>query len=45
MFLTQDIQEIWDSMKIPNLRRIRIEGKESQFQGPEHIFNKIIEEN
>jgi hypothetical protein len=43
--LTQNIQEIWDTMKIPNLRIIRIEEDESQIQGPENIFNKIIEEN
>ena len=43
-FLTQNIQEIWDTMK-----RLRIEGiegsEDSQFKGPENIFNKIIEEN
>ena len=33
-------------MKIPILRIIEIEeGEESQIQGPENIFNKIIEEN
>jgi hypothetical protein len=33
-------------MKRPNLRIIRIEeNKDSQFNGPENGFNKIIEEN
>ena len=42
----QNIQEIWDTMKRPNLRIIGIEeGEESQLKGPENIFNKIIEEN
>ena len=27
-FLTQNIQEIWDTMKRPNLRIIEIEGEE-----------------
>jgi hypothetical protein len=32
-------------MKSPNIRIIGIEeGEEFQFQGPENIFNKIIEE-
>jgi hypothetical protein len=45
-FLTQNIQEIWDTMKRSNLRIIEIEeGKDSQFKWPENIFNKIIEEN
>jgi len=40
------IQEIRDTMKRPNLRIIEIEeSKESQFQGTENIFNKIIEQN
>ena len=44
--LTQSIQEIWDTMKRENLRMIGIkEGEDSQFKGPENIFNKIIEEN
>ena len=43
MFLTLNIQKIWDSMKVPNLTRI--EGKEFHFQDLEHIFNKIIEEH
>ena len=33
-------------MKRPNLRIIGIEeNEESQFKGPENVFNKIIEEN
>jgi hypothetical protein len=42
--MTQNIQEIWDTRKRPNPRMIRIE-EDSQFKGPENIFNKIIEEN
>ena len=35
MFLTQNIQEIWDTMKRPNLRIKRIEeGEDSQLKGP-----------
>ena len=44
-FLTQNIQEIWDSMKRPNKpknSRNRREG--SQLKGPANIFNKITEE-
>ena len=41
--LTQNIQEIWKTMKRPNLRIIRIE--EVQLKGTENIFNKIAEEN
>ena len=45
-FLTQNIQEIWDTMKRTNLRIIGIEeGEEIQLKGTENIFNKIIEEN
>ncbi|ERE67993.1 Transposase, L1 containing protein [Cricetulus griseus] len=44
--LTQNIQEIWDTVKRPNLRIIGIEeGEEIQLKGAENIFNKIIEEN
>jgi hypothetical protein len=33
-------------MKGPNLRIIEVEeGEDSQFIGPENIFNKVIEEN
>jgi hypothetical protein len=46
LFLTQNIKEIWDTMKRPNLRTIGIEeGKDFQFKGSENIFNKTKEEN
>ena len=42
----QNIQKIYNTMKRPNLRIIRIEeGEETQVKGPENIFNKITEEN
>jgi hypothetical protein len=45
-FLTQNIQEIQDTMRKPNLRITGIEeSKDSQLKGPVNIFNKIIEEN
>ena len=48
-FLTQNIQEIWDTIKRPNptttITTTREEGKDSQHNGPENIFNKIIGEN
>ncbi|KAL6088665.1 hypothetical protein STEG23_010199 [Scotinomys teguina] len=44
--ITQNVQEIWDIMKRPNLRIIGIEeAEEYQLKGTENIFNKIIEEN
>ena len=44
--LTQNIQEIQDTMKRSNLRIIGMEeGEDSQHKGPKNIFNKIIEEN
>ena len=44
--LTQNIQEIWDTMKRPNLFIIGIEeGEEVQLKIRENIFNKIIEKN
>ena len=44
--LTQNIQEIQDTMRRPNLRIIGIEENEdSQNKGPMNIFKKIIEEN
>ena len=44
--LTQNIQEIQDTMRRPNLRIIGIdENEDFQFKGPANIFNKIIEEN
>ncbi|KAL6073026.1 hypothetical protein STEG23_000444 [Scotinomys teguina] len=44
--ITQNVQEIWDTMKRPNLQIIGLEeGEEYQPKGTENIFNKIIEEN
>ena len=44
--LTQNIQEIQDTIRKQNLRKIGIEEREdSQVKGPANIFNKIIEEN
>jgi hypothetical protein len=44
--LTQNIQEIHDTRKRPNLRIIGIdENEDFQLKGPVNIFNKIIEEN
>jgi hypothetical protein len=44
--LTQNIQEIQDTMRRPNLRIIGIEESEdSELKGPVNILNKIIEEN
>jgi hypothetical protein len=44
--LTQNIQEIQDKMRRPNLRIIGIdENEDFQLKGPENIFNKIIVEN
>jgi hypothetical protein len=44
--LTQNIQEIQDIMRRPNLRIIdKEESKDFQLKGPVNIFNKIIEEN
>jgi len=44
--LTQNIQEIQDTMRRSHLRIIGIEESEdSQLKGPVNIFNKIIEEN
>jgi hypothetical protein len=43
--LTQNIQEIQDPMRRPNLRIIGIyENEDCQIKGPVNIFNKIIEE-
>jgi hypothetical protein len=41
-FLTQNIQEIWDTMKRPNLKIIR---EETQLQGLENVCTKITREN
>ena len=43
--LTQNIQEIWDTMKRPNLRITAKEREEIKLKGTENIFDKIIEEN
>ena len=44
--LTQNIQEIQDTMRRPNLRIIGIDEKDNfQFKGSVNIFKKIIEEN
>jgi hypothetical protein len=44
--LTQNIQEIQDTMRRPNLRIIGIdESEESLLKESVNIFNKIIEEN
>jgi phosphoribosyl-dephospho-CoA transferase len=42
--LTQNIQDIQDIMRRPNLRIIE-ENEDFQLKGPANIFNKIIEEN
>ena len=44
-FLTQNIQKVWKTMKIPNLRIIQVEEEDSKNKRLENIFNKIIEEN
>jgi archaeosine-15-forming tRNA-guanine transglycosylase len=44
--LAQNIQEIQDTMRRPNLRIVgRDENEDFQRKGPINIFNKIIEEN
>jgi hypothetical protein len=44
--LTQNIQEIQDTMRRPNLQVIGIdENEDFQLKGQANIFNKIIEEN
>jgi hypothetical protein len=44
--LTQNIQEIQDIMRRPNLRIIGIQEKEEfQLKGPVSIFNNIIDKN
>ena len=42
--LTQNIQEIQDTMRRPNLRIIGDENEDFQLKGPANIFNKIIEQ-
>jgi hypothetical protein len=40
--LTQNIQEIQDTMRRPNLRIIGVdENEDCQLKGPENIFNKL----
>jgi hypothetical protein len=42
--LTQNIQEIQDTMRRPNLRIIGVvENADFQLKGPANIFNKITE--
>jgi outer membrane protein assembly factor BamD (BamD/ComL family) len=44
--LTQNIQEVQDTMRRPNLRVIGVdENVDFQLKGPANIFNKILEEN
>jgi exonuclease VII small subunit len=43
--LTQNIQEIQDIMRRPNVRISKDENEDFQLKGPVNIFNKIIEEN
>ena len=44
--LTQNIQEIQETMRWPNLRLIGVEENEYfKLKKPVNIFNKIIEEN
>jgi hypothetical protein len=44
--LTQNIQEIQDTMRRTNLRIIRVdENEDFQLKGPANFFNNIIEEN
>ena len=42
---TQNIQEIQNTMRRPNLWIIVDENEDSQLKGPANIFNKAIEEN
>lgn len=41
---TQNIQEIWDNMKRPNLHITGREGEENWVKCTENIFNKLVEE-
>jgi hypothetical protein len=43
--LMQNIQEIQNTVRRPNLQIIGIDEKDFQLKGPANIFNKIIEEN
>lgn len=41
--LAQNVQQIWDTMRRPNLKRIeREEREEISAKGTENTFNKII---
>ena len=42
---TQNIQEIQDTMRRPNLWIIVDENEDSQLKGPANIFNNVIEES
>jgi hypothetical protein len=43
--LTQNTQEVWNTMKRPTLKQIGLqEGEETELKGPESLFNKTIEE-
>ena len=42
--MTQDNYEMWDTLKRPNLRVIRIGKEDAQLSSLENIFNKIMEE-
>jgi hypothetical protein len=44
--LTQNIQEIQDTLRRPNLQIIGVdENEDFRLKGPANIFNKILEEN
>ena len=44
--LTQNVQEIQDTMRIPNLWIIGVnENEDFQLKAPANMFSKIIEEN
>jgi hypothetical protein len=46
MILTQNIQEIQDTMRRPNLQIIGVdENEDFQLKRPANSFNKIIEDN
>ena len=44
-FMAQNIQEIWDTMRRPNLKIIEIEEGEAQVKVTENMFNRTMEEN
>ena len=46
MIITQNIQEIQDTMRRPNIRIMGVdENEDFQVKGPGNIFNKMIEVN